>query len=796
MKISTRWIAEWSDFKLDVNSTCKSLTDLGIEVENCSKVSVNISDFFIGQIFSKETIFIRGKKFFLYYVLIKNNEKLKIYSTYKCLLGQKFIVSRSKIFFSENVYKYLKKYHSSISEIFFCSPFSLGISNVKNIPIKLDSSFDFNMNLCKKFVVYDSIIKLNIPYNRIEELNVTGILREIYVYKNIKFSKFKKKFIKSSKNKKHTKIFLEKSIKNYCYLGRKFTGLDISIKTPSWICERLKIFNINSNNILFDIINYVYLELGESFHVLDSNCINKKIFIKVSKNSKISDSSNNYFFLKKNNIIICNKKEILVFGNNFNSKYSNVNVKTKNIFLGSLFLENNVFNNYTKNSVCSREINYFHYSSNYDMQFFALKYITKIILRICGGTAHSIINIENFEKHNKNIIFLKKKNIKRIMGLSFVDNNVEQILHVLGYKFFKQKIGWKVLVPVWKKNIIIEEDIISDIVRVYGLDKIPATAPYEKCNITYKNFHNNNFIKDIKNLLVSIGYYEVLNYSFIDNTFDKMFTKNINNIKILNPISKNMSTMRSSLLPGLLKNFIFNNNRQHDNIKIFELGLCYFKNFKSYLGISEKMFLSCLLVGNTNFNWDEKTRKVDFYDIKGDLEYITENLRLHNNIRFVNKKIMGLEKNVSAYIFLEKKLIGKIGKLDLQILKKNNFNRNVDIFLFEICLEDFCKLDIYNIKKISGYPSIVRDVSIIVNNFIKYDDLLKFCKQIFFKYLVDIYIFDFYNGPNLSYGKKSISIRLTFQSINKTLKENYIDKIFVNNIKLLKKKFGAIVKNR
>ncbi|WP_343184125.1 phenylalanine--tRNA ligase subunit beta [Buchnera aphidicola (Ceratovacuna keduensis)] len=797
MKISKNWIMEWINFPINFEKVCKNLTKIGIEVEKYNKICMNYDNLMVGKIILKKEIFLDKKKFFIYSIKIKKNIVIKSFSLFNCKIKSKIIVSTSKNQFSQIVYSSLLKYHHYNSKFFICSPFSIGISNIKNIPVKLPSCFDLNENILKKIKIFDNIFKFNIPYNRLKELNIIGICREIYAIYNINFNYFKNNLIEKKYNKHYIKVLIEKKINNYCYLGRKLIKLNMNIKTPLWISKRLKISNIKSQNVLYDIINYVYLETGEHFHFFEFNDFNKKIFIKVLKCSKEINVFKKKIFLKKNSIVLCNKKKILVFGNNFNiEKYGYIK-NYANIFLGSLFLKKNIFTNNKKIDFNNRKINYFYHSSNIDSQLFALKYITKIILMVCGGYSKKIVNFNDLKKNNKKNIFLYNKNISRIIGCSLKNDIIENILKKLNYTFLKYKNKFEVFVPSYRNDILIEEDVISDIIRFYGIDNIPYSSPCDKYNITYKNYNKNNFFKEIKFFLISKGYSEVINYSFINFNNQKLFSNISNYIDVKNPISKNMSVMRSSLFPGLLENFVYNINRQNNFIKIFELGLCYFKNKKKYLGIDQKKFLSCLIYKNSNCeNFNSTNKELDFYDLKGDLEYIFEIFRLNNNIKYISKNFIGFDKKISSAIFLNKKYIGKIGKLDKNVLKNFNFNKNVDLFLFEICIENISKKEISNIEKISEYPKINRDISIIVLENVKCYNIINFFKKIFFKNLIDIYIFDIYTGKNISSNKKSISIRLVFQSLEKTLKEINIDNFIKEKLKIVKEKFNATIREK
>jgi len=356
-----------------------------------------------------------------------------------------------------------------------------------------------------------------------------------------------------------------------------------------------------------------------------------------------------------------------------------------------------------------------------------------------------------------------------------------------------QKTFWDVISPSWRFDILIEEDVIGDILRIYEYNNVHLIPLKEFLNCSKKNELTDSLLKKSAVILINQGYHEVINYGFIDPKIQNLIFPNEENLLLSNPISQDMSCMRLSLWPGLLKNISYNKNRQQKSIRIFESGLCFSIDKRENLGIRQEIFLAAAISGNyIKENWYYNIRKMDFYDLKGDLESILESICQLNEIEFRRKKIHGLHPEQSASIYFRNYLIGSIGAIDPRLEKALNVSSTT--FLFEISLNNFSDIKPLKVEEISKFPTVRRDIAILISEEIAAYNVIEQCKIFFINEKVEINLFDIYSYKESHNHKKSLGISFIFQNKKRTFQDNEINLMIDDCIGVLQKKFQAVLR--
>ncbi len=696
----------------------------------------------------------------IYLINIKlNTLKINLKIKYKKKINYKYI------WINNNIFK---------NKIYKNNIFNIKIQNINNKYYYIVKKY---INSIKK---YEKFLEINIPYNRIDCNNIYNISKEICILNKKKIEKkkikikFKNKYIYNLKIKFLNKCF--KYINNYKYLIINNTNIKKN-NIPFYIRNKLENMGFTINNNILDIINYISVEFGHILIIFDFNKIkNYKIFLDIIK--------------KKNNtnkdIIIKNNREIILKNfNNYNKKYlPNKNTK-KILILSILFKKNFIYNNYNKNNYNSLLI--YNNNCNKEIQFYCIKKISFLIKNIWNGNIILFKNIKNNKKNNKTIK-IKYSEIKKKIGIYISKNIILNILKNINCKIKIKNNNIFIKSHKTRYDLNIKEDFIEEIIKFYGYNNIK----YKNIKTIFKINKNNKYsyhINNIKQLLSNIGYTEIINFHFSNVIEEKNFFSNIKYIKIINPISTKMSILRSSLIPKLINNVIYNIKRKNNNIKLFEIGTCYKIKNNNFI-LNKK--ISLVLYGlKYKKNWKNKKDKIfNFYDIKGDIELLFKKQNKIKNFYLKKSKYKFLDKTQNANIYIKKKQIGFLGMINCKLQKKLSIKH--PIFIAEINLKKILFPNKHKIKKLSKYPCNKRDITIIINKNIPINIIVDSCKNI--NNIKNIKIINFFLNKKLNkINKKNITLNLNIQSNKKTLKDIEINNIVTKCKKMLKKKFNALI---
>ncbi len=737
MKFLEKWIKKKIKTNLNTKNIISILNNYGFETKTSKiKEIINTKKYKIKKIIKQKKI-----SNYISYIITKNKKK-KIYikKISENITNKKIIIKNKTI---KNKFLNIKKIQYGEKYIFLIYKKKKEIKKIKN------------------YINKNNILEINIPNNRIDCNNINGISNQILKLIKKKKTKNKKKIIKKNKYKKnkYTLIFKnKKKINNYKYLIIKNINLK-KIKKNKIIKKISKKKNINFNKKISKIFYLNLKKWGQKITYLDLDKIKKK-----NNNKKI---------------IIIDKKK--------NNKQFNINKNTKNIILiAPLFKEKEILKKNFKNNKKNNN----KYISNYDkkIQEKSLYDVSKNINLLFGGKI-TYIKTKIINKIKKKKILLKINKIKKTIGIKINKKKIIKILKNINCKIINKKKFILIIIPNHRKDLKNQDDIIEEIIKINGYKKIKEKSFYSK--ILIKN--ENNIIKNInkiKNILINIGYKETINFHFSNKKKEKIIQNKYKKIKINNPISKNYSILRTSLIPGLIDNLLYNIKRQQNKIKIFELGTCYTYNKKK---IKQFKYISAIIYGYKEKNkwYNKKSNLFNFYDIKGDIEYIFKKQK-NKNIIIKPSKNKILDKYQNADILIKKKKIGYIGMLNNKIQKKYSIKKN--IFLFEIKLKYILNKKKIKIKKISKFTYNKRDITIIINKNILLYKIINKCLLINKKQIKKINIIKIYKNNKLEKEKKkNITLRIYIQDNKKTLNENNIEKIIKKCKHLLKKKFFAII---
>ncbi|PPI88801.1 phenylalanine--tRNA ligase subunit beta [Candidatus Pantoea edessiphila] len=807
MKFSELWLREWINPNLNSAQLCDQMTMIGLEVENISSVADLFCGVLTGKIIEcKEKNEFNSIKFTK--VDVGDGNILNIVcSSSNCRLGLKVAVATVGTKLPKNILVKKTEFFGTISEGIICSLNELGISDStsesltkykNNSIIELPINTPIGKDVYSYFKFNDNIIDINITPNRADCLSIIGIARDIAALNCLSLKKLIINPI-TAKTDSIIPIHIEES--NSCprYLARVIKDININITTPFWMKEKLRRCGIISIDILTDINNYIMIEIGQPIQSYDLDNIDGHINVRMAKKSeRLTLCNGKNIELNDKTLVIADQNKILSIAGICKGFHSNINNNTKNVLLECAYFNPlSIINNACYYNLHNDISHRYERGIDHKLQYKSLELATKLLLEICKGKPGPIID-KTYVKSlpSELIINLHRETLDRIIGFKIPDYQVNNILKRLGFKVNKIKHNWKIKIPSWRVDIFIEEDVIEEIIRIFGYNNIQNIPMQTNLKIIDHDHYETIFpLKRAKHLLVDKGYQEVITYSFVDPKLQTLFFPNQKAIKIVNPISQEMSVMRLSLWTNLIKTLNYNNNHQQNRIRLFESGYCFFPDKKFELGVRQEFMLSGLISGNKfEDHWDCKSQPVDFYDLKGDLESLFELFKEIDDIVFRSALNPALHPGKSAEIYLNNKKIGLIGIIHPNL--KNKLKIKNETIVFELFWNDItdCK-SIMRIKEISYLPTNRRDISFIVNEKIPIANIIALCKKIGINQLVGINLLDVYRGKGISKGYKSLTISLILQDTKRTLKEEEISMILNKYIIALKERFQVTLRN-
>ena len=794
MKFTLNWLKDHLNTTSEISNISNTLTNIGLEVEHIENKSEEFRHFTVAKVLSAEKH--------------PDADRLKICNV-DTIKGKFQVVcgaSNAKagmfgIFAPTNTFIPGTKIHLKKSEIrgiesngMLLSERELGISDEHEGIIELKGDFKIGDAASVIYGFDDPVIEINITPNRPDCLSVRGIARDLAAaglgtLKELKINKIKGDFVSSIK-------WLREFDNEEEYLcpgvsGRLFKNVK-NIESPDWLKRRLTLIGLRPISALVDITNYITFDLGRPLHVYDADKLNGNLLMrKARKNEKCHALDEKEYLLSNEMIVISDDKNLHGIGGVMGGLKSGCSLDTKNVFLEvALFDPISVTKTGRKLNLQSDARYRFERGIDFISIEWGVDIATQMILELCGGEVSEIVT-DKIENRKLKVINYNTDLTQSHGGVKIELKEQINILEKLGFKIVSSKDSFiEITIPSFRPDIQGSSDIVEEITRIYGFEKIEpiSLSVYNNSNKEILSPRLKSFYKS-KRLIANRGYFETVTYSFMDSKETDLITNN-SSIKIKNPISTELNSMRPSTFPNLLSAINPNISRLYLSGKLFEVG----PNFFSINDEGQNMVATGVQYGSLNHSsWVNQTRLADIYDVKSDVFFVLEQLNipveslLHENF---DSKIYHPGK--SSQLRLGKSIIAKFGEISPLMLKR--FEIKTSVFGFEIFIDE---LDQFQIKKSSTkkaydnnpFQSVERDFAFLFPTKIKGIDIVNKIKRIDKKVIKNVVIFDIYEGNKLPDNKKSIAIKVTLQPQEKTFTDKEIESLSINIIDLICKSF-------
>ena len=670
------------------------------------------------------------------------------------------------------------KIRGEISNGMICSALELGLGEDHEGILDLNKDFEIGKSL--KDYYSDTIIDFELTPNRPDCLGIYGIAREVSA---VTGSKLKNVQI-YNKNSNNISDNLEIDIesKDLCkrYMGVVIDGVEIT-DSPEWLKSALISIGENPINNIVDITNYVMFELGQPLHAFDYKKINNnKIVVRNAKKGErliTLDEENRE--LNEDMLVIADSDFPVALAGIKGGKESGIQSSTSKIVLESACFEGG--NN-------RKTANHFDLKSQATLRFeknlkpelceIAFNRAIHLILEVCGGKISSEIVDTGFDKEDKAIEISLSK-INSLLGFHFEAKSVDQIFTRLNFEYQKsdknQDVTYKVRKPFWRPDINIPEDLIEEISRIEGYDTIPAT-PLSGTIPEWKPNNYLEFLDDIIDLCSSLGFNEVINYSADSLNNLKYFCSEMNEdefIKILNPMSSEVEYMKPTLKSGMIKTLSLNSRNLNKNINLFEVGTTFKKSKKDDLPVQEKSLVVGIIGNREKTVWNDE-RKIDFYDTKSFIDNFFKNLKIQFDIG--PKKCSYFQDGMGFSVKIGNEEVGEFGEISQRV--SSNFDvKNLNAYVIEIDLKkvfkNYTNKGEIKYQQINKFPVSKRDISFILDDEILFESILNEISN--FDLIIGINVIDIYKDKSLGDGNKSLTVRMTYGSKERTLSGEEID---------------------
>jgi phenylalanyl-tRNA synthetase beta chain len=789
MKFSVNWLRQWVRLDMDARKLADRLTAAGLEVEAIEPVATDFSNVVVAEIEACRP-HPDADKLTLCSVNDGSGQMLQIVcGAPNARAGIRVPLARVGASIGPDITIKAARLRGVESAGMLCSARELGLSDDHSGLLQLPADAPVGEDLRQFLTLDDCSIEIDLTPNRADCLSIRGLARDVAA---ICATDFIARDIPpvAARIDDRLPIRLEHAQDCPRYAARIIRNIDPAATTPLWMREALRRCGVRSISPVVDVTNYVLLELGQPMHAFDLDRVQREIIVRRGRSGeKLLLLDGSEVELDADVLAICDAGGPLALAGIMGGAASAVTENTHSILLESAwFKPATIMGKARAYGLHTDASHRFERGVDPQAQVQAIEHATALILDICGGAPGPVLLAEETQWLPCNQpIRLRHDRLQRIIGLEFEHTVVEDILTRLGMTVTFAGGSWTVTAPSARMDIAIEEDLIEEIARVYGYDRIPEAAPSGVLSVGGAARHEVPLMH-LQQSLCAAGYQEAINYSFVDRRQLAAVHQASHVLPLANPLSAEMDVMRTTLLPGLLAALSYNVRRQQDRVRLFETGLAYVQH-ETLLEIPR---IAGVASGSAwPEQWSVSSRAVDFFDIKGDVERLLA-LRGYDTARFVPLDEPWAHPGASAQVVLHERVIGWCGAVHPSVLK--SLDVDVAVFAFELDLEPLQQREHIFVQAVSRFPSIRRDLAVWVPQAVTFAEIRAVVTGAAGELLQNLVVFDVYQDIELKKGYKSVAIGLILQHVSSTLTDQVVDPLVQRAIVDLEQRLGAYLR--
>jgi phenylalanyl-tRNA synthetase beta chain len=792
MKLSLDWLREWVDIGDDVPGLAHALTMAGLEIEGIQRAGPELKGIVVGEVkaVAKHP---DAEKLSVCRVSDGREEVQIVCGAPNVRAGMKAPLATLGSTLPNGTQIKKAKLRGVESFGMLCSAKELGLAEESNGLFDLPPDLRTGDALGNALSLNDTIFEVNLTPNRGDCMSVLGVAREVAAARGQPLKPAGQAHADPQLNETFP-VRLEAGEGCPIFAGRVLRGLDGRAKSPFWMQERLRRAGIRPISAIVDVTNYVMLELGQPMHAYDLRKLNHAVIVRYARAGEtLGLLDGRTIALTGDVLVIADERTTLGMAGVMGGEDSGINEATTDVFLEVAYFDpDTIAGRGRRYGLITDASQRFERGVDPELQEKAIERATQLLLECAGGQAGPVqVARVKDQPHKPAAIVLRHARVERLLGIEIRPETIVECLQRLGMHLRsadQTSQSWHVSPPSWRFDLRIEEDLIEEIARLYGYDRIPEVdADQPQVIAPWSEAHVRN--ERVADLLVDRGYQEAITYTFTDGATQSLLCAETG-LALTNPISADLGVMRVSLWPGLIQSLRENQRRQQSRVRLFEIGRRYAADTGAETAVVAGVAAGSRLVEQ----WDAKSTPVDFFDVKADVETLVTLTSAADEFRFVPALHPALHPGQCARILRGERAVGWLGALHPKHVQR--LDLTYPAILFELETENGLAADVPAFREISKFPAIRRDIAVIVDEALPVDALRTVVHSSAGGLLTELNVLSVYRGNQFEKGKKSIALGMNLQDTSRTLTDNEADAVVAQIIERLSRELDATIRDK
>jgi len=791
MKFPESWLREFVNPSADRDELCRRLTMAGLEVEAVEPLGAGLDGVVVGEIVACET-HPNADKLRVCQVSIGAKEPLQIVcGAPNARVGLKAPLATIGAHLPNGIQIKKAALRGVESNGMLCSAKELALDADASGLWELQQDAPAGAPLASYLKLPDARIELKLTPNRPDCLGLRGLAYDVAALFGAPMHEAKADPVApTSTSQRNVRLDAGADCPRFC--GRMIEGIQAQAKTPFWMAERLRRSGLRPISLLVDVTNYVMLELGQPMHAFDAAKLSGEIAVRHARaGEKLKLLDEREGALDAEFLVVTDNDKPVALGGVMGGYDTRITNDTRDVFLEAAHWKPAaIMGRSRKLGLHTDAAHRFERGVDPELPRIAIERATRLILDAAGGNAGPLTETVRIgDLPQRKSVRLRRARLVRVLGMVVPDAEVARILAALGMQVEVVSDGWQVTPPSRRFDIEIEEDLVEEVVRVHGYERVPTHAPSGELRLRMAA-EAEVPARRLRTQLAARGYREAICYSFVAQELLQRWSLAAGAVPLANPLSLDLAVMRTSLLPGLVEALKRNRNRQQDRVRLFESGLVFSKRGDE---LRQVPWLAAVACGRAApESWATDKREVDFFDAKADLESVLALAGRRANITFHPLDIPHLHPGRSAEIRFGDSVVGSVGCLHPRLLKALDIDHDVQVF--EVDLGAIRTGAVPRAQAVSRFPSLRRDLAVVVPESIPYASLKTSVEAVLGARLAEVLVFDQYQGANLGSGLKSLAIGLILQDDSRTLTDEDADRCMAQALAALERECQARIR--